>query len=129
MEAGFIEPCQYPERLASVVLVSKATGGWRMFIDFTNLNKACPEDFYPLPRIDQLVDSTTGHALLCCMDAFSGYHQIFMDPSDKEKTAFICSSGFYNYKMMPFGLKNASATYQRINALWIKSLLAKGEEI
>ena len=76
-----------------------------MCIDFTNLNKACSKDFYPLPRINQLVDFTAGHALLCCMDAFSGYHQIFMDPSDKEKTAFICTAGVYNYKMMPFGLK------------------------
>ena len=108
LEAGFIEPYQYPEWLANIVLVSKATGGWGMCIDFTNLNKACPKDFYPLPRIDQLVDSIAGHALLCCMDTFSGYHQIFTDSSDKEKTIFICSTGVYNYKMMPFGLKNAS---------------------
>ena len=85
-----------------------------MCIDFSNLNKACPKDFYPLPRIDQLVDSTVGHALLCCMDTFSGYHHIFMDPSDKAKTAFICSVGVFNYKIMPFGLKNSGATYQRL---------------
>ena len=85
-----------------------------MCFDFTNLNKACSEDFYPLLRIDQLVDSTAGHALLCCMDAFLRYHQIFMDPSNKEKTAFICTARVYNYKMMSFGLKNIGATYQRL---------------
>ncbi|XP_021740879.1 uncharacterized protein LOC110707181 [Chenopodium quinoa] len=85
-----------------------------MCVDFTNLNRACPKDFYPLPRIDQLVDSTSGHALLSFMDAFSGYHQIFMHPDDRAKTAFVTSVGVYNYKMMPFGLKNAGATYQRL---------------
>ena len=71
--------------MANVVLVSKTIGGWKMCIDFTNLNRACPKYFYPLPIIDQPVDFTAKHALLCCMDAFSGYHQIFMDPSDKKK--------------------------------------------
>lgn len=85
-----------------------------MCIKFTNLNKACPKDFYPLPRINQLVNSTPAHVLLYWMDAFSGYHQIFTDPADKEKTTFICQAGVYNYKMMCFGLKNAGATYQRL---------------
>ena len=82
LDAGFIEPCQYPEWLANVVMVQKANGTWRMCVDFTDLNRACPKDFYPLPRIDQLVDSTSGHALLSFMDAFSGYHQIFIHPDD-----------------------------------------------
>ena len=73
-----------------------------------------PKDCYPLPRIDQLVDSTAGYALLSCVDAFSGYHQIFMDLADKEKTALICSAGVFNYIMMYFGLKNEGATYQRL---------------
>ncbi|XP_021735240.1 uncharacterized protein LOC110701933 [Chenopodium quinoa] len=85
-----------------------------MCVDFTDLNRAYSKDFYPLPRIDQLVDSTSGHALLSFMDAFSGYHQIFMHPDDRAKTAFVTSAGVYNYKMMPFGLKNAGATYQRL---------------
>ena len=80
-------------------------------VDFTDLNKACPKDSFPLPRIDQLVDSTTGHKLLTFMDALSGYNQIMMAEEDQEKTSFITSQGLYCYKVMPFGLKNAGATY------------------
>ena len=83
-------------------------------MDFTDLNKACPKDSYPLPRIDQLVDSTAGHRLLSFMDAISGYNQIKMDKEDLEKTSFITSQGLLCYKVMPFGLKNAEATYQRL---------------
>ena len=95
-------------------MVKKANGKWRMCVDFTDLNKACPKDSYPLPRIDQLVDSTTGHQLLSFMDAFLGYNQIKMDEADQEKTSFITSQGLFYYKVMPFGLKNAGATYQRL---------------
>ena len=95
-------------------MVKKANGKWRMCVDFTNLNKACPKDSYPLPRIDQLVDSTTGHQLLSFMDAFSRYNQIKMDEVDQEKTSFITSQGLFCYKVMPFGLKNAGVTYQRL---------------
>ena len=83
-------------------------------MDFTNPNKACPKDSFPLPRIYWLVDSTAGHKLLTFMDAFSGYNQIKMAEEDQEKTAFIMSQGLYCYKVMPFGLKNAGATYQRL---------------
>ena len=85
-----------------------------MCVDFTDLNKACPMDSFPLPRIDQLVDSTARHKLLTFMDTFSGYKQIRMAEEDQEKTAFITSQGLYCYKVMPFGLKNAGATYQRL---------------
>uniref|UniRef100_A0A2N9FQE6 Integrase catalytic domain-containing protein n=1 Tax=Fagus sylvatica TaxID=28930 RepID=A0A2N9FQE6_FAGSY len=78
LKAGFIREVYYPEWLANVVMVKKSTGKWRMCVDFTDLNKACPKDSYPLPRIDQLVDSTAGHKLLSFMDAFSGYNQIQM---------------------------------------------------
>ena len=77
-EAGFIREVKYPEWLANVVLVKKKNGKWRMCVDFTDLNKACPKDCFPLPKIDQLVDATSGHALLSFLDAFSGYHQIKM---------------------------------------------------
>ena len=88
-----------------------------------NLNKTCPKDSFPLPRIDQLVDSTAGHKLLTFMDAFSGYNQIKMDEEDQEKTAFITSQGLYCYKVMPFGLKNAGATYQRlVNQMFNKQI-------
>ena len=83
-------------------------------MDFTNLNKACPKDNYPLPRIDTLVDSTARHQLLSFMDAFSGYNQIKMEEADQEKTAFVTSQGLFCYKVMSFGLKNVGATYQRL---------------
>ena len=85
-----------------------------MCVDLTDLNKTCLKDSYPLPRIDQLVDSTTGHKLLSFMDAFSGYNQIRMDGVDQEKTSFVISQGLFCYEVMPFGLKNAGATYQRL---------------
>ena len=114
MAAKFIREVYYPDWLANVVMVKKANGKWRMCVDFTNLNKACPKDSYPLPRIDQLVDSTAGHQLLSFMDAFSGYNQIRMDEADQEKTSFVTSQGLFCYEVMPFGLKNAGATYQRL---------------
>ena len=85
-----------------------------MCVDFTDLNKACPKGSYPLPRIDQLVDSTAGHKLLSFMDTFSRYNQIRMDETDQEKTSFVTSQGLFCYKVMPFGLKNVGATYQRL---------------
>jgi len=95
-------------------MVKKSNGKWRMCIDFTDLNKDCPKDSFPLLRIDQLVDSTTGHKFLSFMDAFSGYHKILMDKDDREKSSFVTSQGLYYYKFMPFGLKNTGATYQRL---------------
>ena len=85
-----------------------------MCVDFTDLNKACPNDSYPLPRVDVLVDSTAKHQLLSFMDAFSGYNQIQMHEDDQEKTSFITNQGLFYYKVMPFGLKNAGVTYQRL---------------
>ena len=85
-----------------------------MYVDFTDLNKACPKDSYPLPRVDVLVDSTTQHQLLSFMNAFSSYNQIQIDEVDQEKTLFVTSQGLFCYKMMPFGLKNAGATYQKL---------------
>ena len=102
------------EWLANVVMVKKLNGKWRMCIDFTNLNKACLKDSFPLPRIDQLVDSTVEHELLSFMDAFSGYNQIILDEQDQEKIVFITNQGLYCYKVMLFKLKNAGATYQRL---------------
>ena len=88
---GFIREVYYPEWVANVVMVKKSNAKWRICVDFTDLNKACPKDSYLFPRIDQLVDSTTGHKLLSFIDAFSGYNQIQMEEEDQEKTAFITS--------------------------------------
>ena len=101
----------YLDWLADVVMVKKANGKWRMCVDFTDLNKACHKDSYPLPRIDNLVDSTVRHELLSFMDAFLGYDQIRMEETDQEKTSFVTSQGLFCYKVMSFGLKNAGATY------------------
>ena len=95
-------------------MVKKANGKWRMCVDFTDLNKACLKDSYPLPRINTLVDSTARHQLLSIMDAFSGYNQIKTEEANQEKTSFVTSQGLFCYKVMSFGLKNAGATYQRL---------------
>ena len=90
-EASFIKEVYYPNWLANVVMVKKASGKWRMCVDFTDLNKAYPKDSYPLPRVDVLVDSTARHQLLSFMDAFSGYNQILIHEADHEKTSFVTS--------------------------------------
>ncbi|XP_064947540.1 uncharacterized protein LOC103974979 [Musa acuminata AAA Group] len=123
LKAGFIKEAEYPQWLSNVVLVKKANGSWRMCVDYTGLNKACPKDCYPLPRVDQLVDATAGHTRLSFMDAFSGYNQIRMAPEDQEHTAFITDQGVYFYKVMPFGLKNAGATYQKaVNKMFARQI-------
>ncbi|XP_057444129.1 uncharacterized protein LOC130736305 [Lotus japonicus] len=114
LAADFIREIKYPTWLANVVMVKKANGKWRMCVDYTDLNKACPKDSYPLPSIDKLVDGASGNELLSLMDAYSGYHQIKMHPSDEDKTAFITARVNYCYQTMPFGRKNARATYQRL---------------
>ncbi|KAM2971463.1 hypothetical protein FF2_018276 [Malus domestica] len=93
--------------------MKKEKGKWRVCIDYTSLNKACLKDPYLVPRIDLLVDSTSGNQLLSFLDAYSGYNQIAIYKPDKEITAFVIERGTYCYKVMPFGLKNAGATYQR----------------
>ena len=123
LQAGAIREVEYPEWLANVVLVKKANGKWRLCIDFTNINRVCPKDSFPLPWIDLIVDATTGHELLSFMDAFSGYNQISMDLVDQEKTSFITGRRTYYYRVMPFALKNAGATYQRlVNRMFQKQI-------
>jgi hypothetical protein len=99
--------------LANLVIVPKANGKLRMCIDYTSLNKACPKDPYPLPRIDQIVDSTSGCDLLSFLDAYSGFHQIQMSREDRKHTAFVTVDGLYCYVVMPYGLKNALPTFVR----------------
>ncbi|KAL5565596.1 hypothetical protein UlMin_028760 [Ulmus minor] len=129
LKAGFIEEANYPDWIANVVLVKKANGNCRVCVDFTDLNRACPKDSFPLPRIDQLVDATTGHELLSFMDAYSGYNQIRMHEEDQEHTAFLTNQGLYCYKVMPFGLKNAGATYQRLVNKMFKDQIGKTMEV
>ena len=118
-----IRKVEYLEWLTNVVLVKKANCKWWLCIDFTDINRACPNDSFPLPRIDLIVDATAGHKLLSFMDAFSGYNQISMDPNDQEKTSFVTGQGTYCYRVMPFRLKNAGATYQRlVNRMFQKQI-------
>ena len=120
---GFIREVEYLDWWENVVVVPQKEGKWRVCIDYTNLNNACPKDSFPLPRIDQIVDSTIGHGMLSFLDAFSGYHQIPMAPTNEEKTAFITPHGLYCYKVMPFKFKNAGATYQRLMTKIFKPLI------
>ena len=128
LHVGAIKEVEYPEWLANVVLVKKENDKWRLCIDFTDVNRACPKNSFPLPRIDLIVDATTGHELLSFMDAFSGYNQISMDPDDQEKTSFVTGQGTYCYRVMPFRLKYTGATYQRlVNKMFHKQIGASME--
>ena len=123
LTAHFIKEVYYPKWLANAVMVKKANKKWRMCVDFTDLNNTFPKDSFPLPRIDQLLNSTTGHKLLTFMDAFSRYNRIQMAEEDQEKMPFITNQRFCCYRVMPFGLKNVGATYQRlVNQMFNKQI-------
>uniref|UniRef100_A0A2N9IUZ7 Uncharacterized protein n=1 Tax=Fagus sylvatica TaxID=28930 RepID=A0A2N9IUZ7_FAGSY len=129
LKIGAIREVLYPQWLSNTVVVKKKNGKWRVCVDFTDLNKACPKDPFPLPKIDQLVDSTAGHERMSFLDAFQGYHQIALRKEDQEKTAFITPRGVFCYKVMPFGLKNAGATYQRMVTKMFSELLGRTVEV
>jgi len=114
LNVGFNEEAHYTTWLSNVVLVKKANGKWRMCVKYTDLNKACPRDAYPLPNIDRLVDGAIDNKVLNFLDAYFGYNQIPMAITNMKKTAFITDDGNYFYKVMPFSLKNTGATYQRL---------------
>jgi hypothetical protein len=117
LAAGFIMEVLHPDWLSNSVMVEKKKDEptivkiWRMCVDYTNLNKACPKDPFPLPLIDQVIDSIAGCELLSFVDAYSGFHQIPLYWPDQIKTSFITPYGAYCYRTMPFGLRNAGATY------------------
>ncbi|XP_019226434.1 PREDICTED: uncharacterized protein LOC109207889 [Nicotiana attenuata] len=110
-------------------MVKKKNEKWRMCLDFTDLNKACPKDSFPLPDIDQLIDATARHELLSFLESFSGYNQILMKEEDRDKITFITYRGTYCYRVMPFGLKKAGATYQRLVTKIFKDQLGKTMEV
>ena len=128
-QAGAIKEVFYPKWLANTVVVKKKSGKWRVCVDFTDLNKACPKDPFPMPKIDQLVDAIVGHPRMSFLDAFQGYHQIPLALDDQEKTAFVTPIGNYHYKVIPFGLKNVGSTYQRMMTKMFKSQLGNNIEI
>ncbi|GJR39446.1 reverse transcriptase domain-containing protein [Tanacetum coccineum] len=114
VKAGIMKEVHYHDWLSNPVMVRKHDGNWRMCVDFKDLNKACPKDGYTLPEIDWNVESLCGFPFKCFLDAYKGYHQIQMAKEDEEKTAFITSQRIFCYTKMPFGLRNAGATYQRL---------------
>jgi hypothetical protein len=112
---GFIREIKASTWVSNPVIVPKKNIDVRlMCVKYTSLNKHCQKDPFPLPRIDQIINATVGCARLSFLDAYSGYNQIKLKKEDKEKTAFITPYGVFYYQVMPFGLKNAGATYQRM---------------
>ncbi len=111
LKAGFIKAVSQTNWVANVVPIPKKDGKVKICVDFKDLNRACLKDDFPIPQIEMLVNNTTGSALMSFMDGFSGYNQILMAPEDMTKTTFVTEWGIYYYTVMPFGLKNASATY------------------
>ncbi|GKB00098.1 reverse transcriptase domain-containing protein [Tanacetum coccineum] len=107
VDAGIMKEVHYHSWLSNPVMVKKHDGSWQMCVDFKDLNKACPQDGYPLPEIDWKVESLCGYPLKCFLDAYKGYYQIKTAEEDEEKTAFITSQGIFCYTKMPSGLKNA----------------------
>jgi len=128
-DAGFLQEVKYSDWVANIVPVPKKDGKVRMCVDYRDLNKASPKDNFPLPHIDTLVDNTAGYSLFSFMDGFSGYNQIKMHPGDMRKTTFITLWGTFCYKVMPFGLKNAGATYQRAMVTLFHDMMHKEIEV
>ncbi|XXG46405.1 hypothetical protein AAC387_Pa02g1265 [Persea americana] len=129
LEAQAIKEVHYPQWLANTVVVKKKTWKWRVCVDFTDLNTNCPKDSFPLPKIDQLIDATARHDRMSFLDAYRGYRQIPLFVPDQEKTTFITPRGTYCYKVMPFGLKNAGATYQQLVTRMFQAQFGKTVEV
>jgi hypothetical protein len=131
LEVGFIRPCRYAEWISNVVPVQKKDGRWRVCVDLRDLNRATPKDEYPMPVTDTLINAVAGHKILCFMDGNAGYNQISMAPKDIHKTMFRVprAVGLFEYVVMTFGLKNASATYQRAMNYIFHDLIRKLVEI
>jgi hypothetical protein len=125
LSAGVIREATYPEWLANTVMVKKANGKWRMCIYFTYLNKACPKDEFPLPRIYSLVDAAASSELMSLLDCYLGYHQIWMKKEDEPKTSFITPSCTYCYLWMPEGLKNDGGSFNRMTLKVLHSQIGR----
>ena len=124
-----MEVPKYPQWLANIMPVPKKDGKVRMRADYWDLNRASPKDNFPLSHIDTLIDNTTKHSLFSFMDGFSSYNQIKMALEDMEKTTFLTIWGTFCYKVKPFGLKNAGATYQRAMVTLFHDMMHKEIEV
>jgi hypothetical protein len=128
--AGFIREIKASTWVSNPVIVPKKnTEVRRVCVDYTSLNKHCPKDPFPLPRIDQIIDAIAGCARLSFLEAYSGYNQIKLKKEDKEKTAFITPYGVFCYQVTPFGLKNAGATYQRMMQNYLGSQIGHNIQV
>ena len=128
-DGSFLAVARYPEWVANIVLVPKKDGKVQMCMDNRDLNRASPNDNFPLPHIDVLVDNTTNFALFSFMDGFLGYNLIKMASEDMEKTMFVTLWGTFCYKVMSFGLKNTEATYQRAMVALFHDMMHKEIEV
>ena len=125
IESSFICKVKFPTWIANIVLVTKRNSQHHVYVDFQDLNDACPKDDFPLPVTELVIDSTTGHEALSFMDCTTGYNKIQMKPNDQEATTFCTPKGIFWYKVMPFSLKNAGATYQRVMQTIFEDMLHK----
>lgn len=126
--AGFIKPIKHPTWLSNIIPVKNKNRQIRIYVDFRDLNKAFPKVEFPLANINLLVDSTASHGMLSFMDGFSDYSQIKMPARDAEKTALRTPFGNFYYTVMPFGLKNTGATYQRAMTVIFHDMMGKEVE-
>jgi hypothetical protein len=129
LTTSFIKEVQHPDWIANSVVVPKRNGKWRMCVHYTSLIKVCPKDLFPLPRIDHVIDLTTGCELLSFLDAYSGYHQILLAEVDQPTTTFITPFGYFCYVKMPFELKNMGATYQWCMQFCFKEQIGSNLEV
>jgi hypothetical protein len=113
LNVGFIYPVALTDWVSNLVPIDKKQGMICVCVDYRDINNACPKDNFPTPFVDQIVDDYAESEIFSLMDGFSGYNQINIVPEDQHKTAFICPWGTFAYRKLPFGLKNASATFQR----------------
>jgi hypothetical protein len=125
LDSTVIREVMYPKWLANTVPVKKKNGKWRMCIDFTDLNKATPKDNYPLPRMDQVVDSAANAAIMSLLDCFSGYHQCWMAKEDEEKASFITPFGTFCFVRIPEGSKNVGSTFTRMTRIVFKPQIGR----
>ena len=129
LEAGFLSMINYPPWIANIVPIPKKDGKVRMCVDYRDLNRESPKDDFPLPHINVLVDNTAQSSVFSFMDGFSGYNQIKMALEDMDKTAFTTPWGTFCYRVMPFGLKNAGATYQQAMVTLFHDMIHKEVEV
>lgn len=112
-EAGIIAPIKFSEWVSNLVPTRKKTVEIRLYVDLRNLNKVSLKDYYPLPKMDHILQRVVGASRISLLDGFSGFNQILMHPDDKDKTDFTTPWGTFKYVKIPFGLKNVGENFQR----------------